>query len=207
MDNKEFLARVKKEMFELYFDNKISNEDFYGAEKFLKILEKKYKSLNKSNKKLSRQIMKTAVKTLPEDKPKTRKIVINTKYGGFGLSHKAMMRYAELKGIKLYPYIDDICKEVYGKDATLDNPDTIIHYATKPVTGENKEKELNKYFFSDYDIHRDDPILVRVVEELGEEANGAHARLKIVEIPYDVDWQIEEYDGNEWVSEKHRVWD
>jgi hypothetical protein len=37
-------------------------------------------------------------------------------------------------------------------------------------------------------------------------ANGAHANLKIVEVPPDVEWQIEEYDGNEWVAEKHRTW-
>ena len=32
------------------------------------------------------------------------KVVINACYGGFGLSHKAIMRYAELKGFKLYPW-------------------------------------------------------------------------------------------------------
>jgi hypothetical protein len=37
-------------------------------------------------------------------------------------------------------------------------------------------------------------------------ANGAHANLKIVEIPGDVSWHIGEYDGNEWVAEDHRSW-
>ena len=27
-----------------------------------------------------------------------------------------------------------------------------------------------------------------------------------VEIPDDVEWQIEEYDGTEHISEKHRTW-
>ena len=31
------------------------------------------------------------------------KVVINACYGGFGLSEKAVMRYAELKGLTLYP--------------------------------------------------------------------------------------------------------
>lgn len=48
--------------------------------------------------------------------------------------------------------------------------------------------------------------LVECVEKLGEEANGAFAELKVVDIPDDVEWEIEEYDGMEWVSEKHRVW-
>ena len=39
-----------------------------------------------------------------------------------------------------------------------------------------------------------------------EKANGNHADLKIVEIPANVEWQIDEYDGAEWVSEKHRTW-
>jgi hypothetical protein len=35
---------------------------------------------------------------------------------------------------------------------------------------------------------------------------GSFSELKIVNIPDDVEFQIEEYDGNEWVAEKHRVW-
>ena len=37
---------------------------------------------------------------------------------------------------------------------------------------------------------------------MGVEANGDHAKLKIVEIPADVEWQIDEYDGTEWIAEK-----
>lgn len=58
-----------------------------------------------------------------------------------------------------------------------------------------------------YDIPRDDPYLVQVVREMGTDANGTYATLKIVEIPADVDWEISEYDGREWVAEKHRTWD
>ena len=32
------------------------------------------------------------------------------------------------------------------------------------------------------------------------------AKLKIVEIPDDVEWIIEEYDGKEWIAEDHRRW-
>ena len=48
--------------------------------------------------------------------------------------------------------------------------------------------------------------MVKVVQDMGVEANGDHAKLKIVEIPADVEWQIDEYDGSEWIAEKHRVW-
>jgi hypothetical protein len=49
-------------------------------------------------------------------------------------------------------------------------------------------------------------VLIQVVEELGEKASGRFADLKVVEIPDDVEWQIDEYDGLEWVSERHRTW-
>jgi hypothetical protein len=60
--------------------------------------------------------------------------------------------------------------------------------------------------WSYYDIKRDDQYLVRVVEELGDDVNGRFSELKVVDIPDDVEWQIDEYDGLEWVAEKHRIW-
>ena len=56
-------------------------------------------------------------------------------------------------------------------------------------------------------LQRDDPVLIQVIEELGPDASGRYAELKIVEIPAEVNWIIEEYDGKEWVAEKHRIWD
>lgn len=56
------------------------------------------------------------------------------------------------------------------------------------------------------EIPRNDPYLVRLVRELGMGANGAHSNLKIVDVPGDVQWEIAEYDGAEWVAEKHRTW-
>lgn len=58
----------------------------------------------------------------------------------------------------------------------------------------------------DRDIPRDDPYLIKVIKELGIAANGPHANLKIVEIPGDIEWLIQEYDGAEWVAEAHRTW-
>ena len=48
--------------------------------------------------------------------------------------------------------------------------------------------------------------MVQIVEEMGQDAAGKHAVLKIVQIPDDVDWMVCEYDGAEWVAEKHRTW-
>ena len=90
------------------------------------------------------------------------KVVINTCYGGFGLSDEALAKYKAIKGIT---------EEVYY-----------------------------------WDIERDDPALVQVVEEMGDAAAGSFSQLKIVEIPDDVEYIIEEYDGSEWVAERHRTW-
>jgi len=57
-----------------------------------------------------------------------------------------------------------------------------------------------------YDIDRDDPVLVRLVEELGDEVNTRYSELKIVEIPDGIEWTVCEYDGLEWVAEAHRTW-
>jgi len=61
--------------------------------------------------------------------------------------------------------------------------------------------------WSYYDIERNNQYLVRVVEELGDDVNGRFSELKVVDIPDDVEWQIDDYDGLEWVAEKHRTWD
>jgi len=59
----------------------------------------------------------------------------------------------------------------------------------------------NFYYF---DIPRDCPVLVEMVEK--GDADGDYSDLKIVEIPDDVNWYIEEYDGLEHVAERHRTW-
>ena len=68
-------------------------------------------------------------------------------------------------------------------------------------------EDLTGIKYNQYEVPRDLPELIHVVEELGKEADGGFGELKIVEIPDDVEWTIEEYDGLEWVAEKHRVWE
>ena len=64
----------------------------------------------------------------------------------------------------------------------------------------------DQHHFWDRDIARDDPALVQVAEELGEAAADGYAELRVANVPDDVEWTIEEYDGKEWVAEKHRTW-
>ena len=55
-------------------------------------------------------------------------------------------------------------------------------------------------------INREHLSLIKVVEELGDEANSWHSKLSIVAIPDDVNYQIDEYDGREHIAETHRTW-
>ena len=89
-------------------------------------------------------------------------------------------------------------------DPKSDESYLCIHYSTIPYEESN---DINKGYFSTHDIKRDEPILIKVVEELGEAAAGRHAKLKIVEIPDGVVWELDEYDGMESIDEVHQSWD
>ena len=67
-----------------------------------------------------------------------------------------------------------------------------------------KRKGITDPNFYYYDIPRDCPVLVEMVER--GDVEGTYAELKVVEIPDDVNWYIEEYDGMEHVAERHRTW-
>jgi len=114
-----------------------------------------------------------------------KKIVINQDFGGFSLSDKAIRRYCEIACID------------YETVTTKHN--ITFFYKAGHV-------EDDDYIINEYEFERDDKILVHVVEQLKEEANGKFASLKVVEIPDDVDWFIDEYDGRECIRETHRVW-
>ena len=61
---------------------------------------------------------------------------------------------------------------------------------------------------ANFDAYRSHPKLIAAIEKVGiEKASGWLAKLKIVEIPDDVDWYIHDYDGMETIHEKHRYWE
>ena len=112
------------------------------------------------------------------------KVVVNACFGGFGLSHDAIMRYGELANINIIRVEGEI--------------PSICHYYKDEVNEDN--------YFSTYEFERDDPILVQVVEEMGEAADGDMAELRIADVPDGIDWYIDEYDGVETDREIHRTW-
>lgn len=104
------------------------------------------------------------------------KIVYNDCFGGFSLSDKAILRYAELKNLKLY------CESDHG----LTN-----YWLDPPIE--------NRRYFDDRDINRADPILIQVIEELGKAAEGSSAGLKFRDLPPGTRYRIDENYGRESV--------
>lgn len=134
------------------------------------------------------------------------KIAINNCYGGFSLSIAGVRRYAELKGKTAYFFtgygsyipIPPEEEEATGIFFTaFDTPDIEL------ITGEKGDD----HYIPSRPEGRTDPDLIKVIEELGsEKASGACAKIKIVEIPDDVAWEIDDYDGIESIHEVHRSW-
>ena len=120
------------------------------------------------------------------------KVAINTCFGGFGLSNEAFQELLKRKGVEW---------ELVRTGTTMG-----FLRESYYVKGHANEEA---YYISDYDYYDDrtDPDLIAVIEQFGEKVNGFAASLKIVEIPDDVEWYVEEYDGREWIAEKHRTWE
>jgi hypothetical protein len=138
------------------------------------------------------------------------KVVINGCFGGFGLSLFAEKRFAELKGKEYYAYKQTKYafrdgRNEYTKITDLNDGGLFVNGMTKDL-GEKTNELPNGCWFDRYGNERTDPALLRVIEELGERANGVCAKLEVVEIPDNVEYEIAEYDGNEWIAEKHRTW-
>lgn len=149
------------------------------------------------------------------------KIAINTRDGEFGLSKKAVKRLAELQGRPCFffkpvgptlGYAPTTEEDTYPFWEAFDIPDLSILPPFEPWAELSTEQRMAAYedlIRHKIDFHprkRDDPLLIQVIEELGPLANGRFAKLKIVDVPDDVEWEIDDYDGRETVKEKHRSW-
>lgn len=101
------------------------------------------------------------------------KIVINKCFGGFGLSRAAVLRAREISGDPAWggPTIR----------GDVDSDGTSVGFDYGHIN----------------EAQRHDPVLVRVVEEMGRAANGQCASLAVVDIPAGTAYRITEYDGRE----------
>lgn len=134
------------------------------------------------------------------------KIVINKCYGGFGLSPEALLRLYELGCTEIATPVEKWFGRV-RKSAESALMEWHLYQKTKiPSIMLTAFSPDEKYVLYESNIDRNNPLLIQVVEELGEKSFGTHALLSIVEIPDGVEWEIDEYDGREHIAEKHRTW-
>ena len=111
-------------------------------------------------------------------KSKGYKVVLNSCYGGFGLSKAAMQMLIDKYGLDIdldYGYVDN---DDFG------------------IVDDNR------------DAYRMDKRLISVVKKLGvDKASGDCARLRIVDVPDDVvdvhGWYISDYDGIDSIHQDH----
>jgi len=118
------------------------------------------------------------------------KVVINICFGGFSVSEAVFE--------KLIEYGMTVGGEKEAGDFEIRSWD-------KGITS------MGKYYFSGirtYDSEfRANPLLIKAIEDVGiEKAGGSFSKLSIVEVPDDVVFEINEYDGNEHIAEVHRTW-
>ena len=123
------------------------------------------------------------------------KVVINKCYGGFGLSEAAYEALRKRGWSHAY---------VAGGGPGKNGPD-LYTYRGSGYESLNGTTHYNTDRISELEF-RSHPDVVAVVEELGDAASGMLARLRVVEIPDGIEWEIDNYDGIESVEEVHRSW-
>ena len=134
------------------------------------------------------------------------KIVYNAQHGGFGLSDAAVRRYAEIKGLTVYPEpskYGTIIPATYWLVPENERVEELEGAAWFKASLEERQRHneaYDKQTLSPRDIERDDPVLVQVVEELGDAASGRFAKLQIADVPSGSLYRIDEYDGLESVE-------
>jgi len=132
------------------------------------------------------------------------KVILNKCYGGFGVSVEGYELYCKKKGATANWY-----ERIGNKLVKSEDPNHMFVYCFIKDIGNNVEYSkdtFDKYHIYLDDEHREDPVLIEVVEELGENANGRYSELVVVDIPDGLDYVIDEYDGIETLHERVKCW-
>ena len=137
------------------------------------------------------------------------KVILNKCYGGFDVSDETYELYAKKKGIRLCRYVESDIGLKYLMRYGIDRkPHYISYYFTRDYGDCVKATDVDwgEHLYLDSG-HREDPILIECVEELGtEKASGRFGRLVVVEIPDGMDYVVDEYDGIETLHQRVEEW-
>lgn len=140
------------------------------------------------------------------------KVVINACFGGFAISEAAYSKLIEW-GIPVRRYGEETRDPNTGLYSGPKGNEGMVIFDRELTPAEDRSavdeamtRLAGRYWAAWLDRARSHPLLVRLVEELGEAVNGPCAKLKVIEVPDGVEWEVSEYDGYEKVEEVHRSW-
>jgi hypothetical protein len=108
------------------------------------------------------------------------KVAINCCYGGFSISEAAVQLAREISGNPTWGGV-------------------VLHC---------EEESPGNYDWGSYHLwetERTDPVLIQVIETLGDKANGAHSDLCIATVAPGRHYRIREYDGYESIEERDDI--
>jgi hypothetical protein len=116
------------------------------------------------------------------------KILVNSQFGGFGLTQDAYRELAKSMPEEFEEYDVD--------------PDWQYMYKGLINGKALGARDENTVSF------RSHPALIELFNQKGQEIAGEHCKLRLVEVPdmYQGKLIIEKYDGQEWVAEQHKTW-
>lgn len=141
-------------------------------------------------------------------------IILNKCYGGFAVSNEGYKLYAQKRGLKLYyyKYVDEEEDTfIYKRYSVEELQEKDLHpifyfYSIRDLGEYTSERPIDPAIILDLDEgHREDPVLVEVIRELGQSANTYFSNLKIVDVPISFangNYTIDDYDGLETLHEK-----
>ena len=141
------------------------------------------------------------------------KVVINKCFGGFGLSDAAYLRLIDL-GMPVRAFVKETRNPETGlyNSPVENNGEHIFDRHLQqddgtPLGVASLERLTGNRFFDCWiqEEGRSHPLVVLAVESLGELASASVAKLRVVEVPDGVDWEIDEYDGLETLRERSRT--
>lgn len=147
-----------------------------------------------------------------------REILVYNDYGSLPWLYPLLKEWADLAGHTLYHFVYTLPWLYYYDhegvrltkqgDAVVKLVDTSYvpkRWEETPFVSLHLNSELAYYDkFEITKYNRDNLHLIQAVKNLPELAKTR--KLEIVKIPFNIKWEICNYDGYEWVAEAHQKW-
>lgn len=135
------------------------------------------------------------------------KVVISRCYGGFGISIEAQKDLINMGCEHIIKGAANI-DEYFGKH--IETLDDKLKYDTPRQHMKFCEIYIDidkRLVYHPDSISRECLHLIKLIKDKGSEyVSGQNANLQIVEIPDDICYEIDQYDGFESIEECHRSW-